>query len=108
MPRCRSVAIVAAGKSAFGASVRALQSAASLSDRVATRATVVGMAFTDDELEYLRSHPLARVATVAADGQPDVTPVALEVGASAVSTTRGGGATHASGNRCADQSDRFC
>jgi pyridoxamine 5'-phosphate oxidase family protein len=37
------------------------------------------MAFTDEELEYLRSHPLARVATVAADGQPDVTPVALEV-----------------------------
>jgi hypothetical protein len=32
----------------------------------------VGMAFTDEELEYLRSQPLARLATVAADGQPDV------------------------------------
>jgi pyridoxamine 5'-phosphate oxidase family protein len=30
------------------------------------------MAFTDEELEYLRSQPLARLATVAADGQPDV------------------------------------
>ena len=39
----------------------------------------VGMAFTDEELEYLRSQPLARLATVAMDGQPDVTPVALEV-----------------------------
>ena len=37
------------------------------------------MAFTDEELEYLRSQPLARLATVAPDGQPDVTPVALEV-----------------------------
>ena len=39
----------------------------------------VGMAFTDEELDYLRSQPLARLATVAPDGQPDVTPVALEV-----------------------------
>ena len=39
----------------------------------------VGMAFTDDELDYLRSQPLARLATVAPNGQPDVTPVALEV-----------------------------
>lgn len=39
----------------------------------------VGMAFTDEEFEYLRSQPLARLATVAPDGQPDVTPVALEV-----------------------------
>ena len=37
------------------------------------------MAFSDDELDYLRSQPLARLATVAPDGQPDVTPVALEV-----------------------------
>jgi pyridoxamine 5'-phosphate oxidase family protein len=42
-------------------------------------ATVVGMAFTDEELEYLRSQPLARLATVAPNGQPDVTPIALEV-----------------------------
>jgi pyridoxamine 5'-phosphate oxidase family protein len=40
---------------------------------------MVGMAFTDEELEYLRSQPLARLATVAPAGQPDVTPVALEV-----------------------------
>jgi pyridoxamine 5'-phosphate oxidase family protein len=38
-----------------------------------------GMAFTDEELDYLRSQPLARLATVASNGQPDVTPVALEV-----------------------------
>ena len=37
------------------------------------------MAFTDEELDYLRSQPLARIATVAPDGQPDVTPVTLEV-----------------------------
>ena len=37
------------------------------------------IAFADDELDYLRSQPLARLATVALDGQPDVTPVALEV-----------------------------
>ena len=39
----------------------------------------VRMAFADDELDYLRTQPLARLATVAPDGQPDVTPVALEV-----------------------------
>ncbi|KWX24235.1 PPOX class F420-dependent oxidoreductase [Mycolicibacterium wolinskyi] len=37
------------------------------------------MAFTDDELAYLRSQPVARLATVNADGQPDVVPVAFEV-----------------------------
>ena len=37
------------------------------------------MAFTEDELRYLRANSLARLATVAADGQPDVTPVALEI-----------------------------
>lgn len=36
------------------------------------------MAFTDDEVTYIRSQPLARVATVSADGQPDVTPVGYE------------------------------
>lgn len=35
--------------------------------------------FTDQELDYLRSQPLARLATRAVDGQPDVVPVALEV-----------------------------
>lgn len=36
------------------------------------------MSFTDEELAYLRSHPLARVATVGEDGQPDVVPLAFE------------------------------
>ena len=36
------------------------------------------MAFTDDEIEYLRSQPLARLATHSADGQPDVVPVSFE------------------------------
>ena len=36
------------------------------------------MAFTDDELEFLRSHGLARLATSGEDGQPDVVPVAVE------------------------------
>jgi pyridoxamine 5'-phosphate oxidase family protein len=33
------------------------------------------MEFTEAEQEYLRSQPLARVATVSPDGQPDVSPV---------------------------------
>lgn len=41
------------------------------------------MTFTDDELAYLRSQPLGRLATVNADGQPDVVPVAFEVGTEA-------------------------
>jgi pyridoxamine 5'-phosphate oxidase family protein len=36
------------------------------------------MAFTDQEVAYLRSQPVARVATVSADGQPDVVPLAFE------------------------------
>lgn len=36
------------------------------------------MSFTDEEIAYLRSQPLARFATVSADGQPDVVPVAFE------------------------------
>ena len=36
------------------------------------------VSFTHEEIEYLRSQPLARFATVAPDGQPDVTPVAYE------------------------------
>ena len=42
------------------------------------------MSLTDQELEYLRSQPLARIATVAPDGQPDATPVALEVDGTAL------------------------
>ncbi|GEK20511.1 PPOX class F420-dependent oxidoreductase [Cellulomonas xylanilytica] len=37
------------------------------------------MAFTDEELAYLSSQPLARLATVGEDGAPDVVPVAFEV-----------------------------
>lgn len=36
------------------------------------------MSFTDEEVAYLRSQPIARLATVSADGQPDVVPLALE------------------------------
>lgn len=36
------------------------------------------MSFTGEEIEYIRSQPLARVATVAPDGQPDVVPVGFE------------------------------
>lgn len=36
------------------------------------------MSFTEEEIDYLRSQPLARVATVGADGQPDVVPLAFE------------------------------
>lgn len=36
------------------------------------------LAFTPDEIEYLASQPLARLATVGPDGQPDVVPVAVE------------------------------
>jgi pyridoxamine 5'-phosphate oxidase family protein len=36
------------------------------------------MSFTEDEIAYLRSQPLARFATVAPDGQPDAVPVAFE------------------------------
>ncbi len=36
------------------------------------------MSFTDEEIAYLRSQPLARIATVAPDGQPDVAPVGFE------------------------------
>lgn len=36
------------------------------------------MSFSEDELAYLRSQPLARLATVGGDGQPDVVPVACE------------------------------
>lgn len=37
------------------------------------------MTFTEQEIAYLRSQPLARLATVSADGQPDVMPVAIEL-----------------------------
>jgi pyridoxamine 5'-phosphate oxidase family protein len=36
------------------------------------------MSFTGEEIAYLRSQPLARIATVGADGQPDVAPVGFE------------------------------
>ncbi|MBF6237472.1 PPOX class F420-dependent oxidoreductase [Nocardia otitidiscaviarum] len=36
------------------------------------------MTFNDAELAYLRSQPLARLATLATDGRPDVAPVGFE------------------------------
>jgi pyridoxamine 5'-phosphate oxidase family protein len=36
------------------------------------------MSFTPDEIEYLRSQGIGRIATVGPDGQPDVVPVAVE------------------------------
>lgn len=36
------------------------------------------MSFTEDEIAFMNSQPLARVATVSDDGQPDVVPVGFE------------------------------
>jgi pyridoxamine 5'-phosphate oxidase family protein len=36
------------------------------------------MSFNDEEIAYLRSQPLARVATLGAEEQPDVVPLAFE------------------------------
>lgn len=36
------------------------------------------MSFTEEEIAYLRSQPLARLATVSPDGQPDAVPVSFE------------------------------
>jgi pyridoxamine 5'-phosphate oxidase family protein len=36
------------------------------------------MSFTDEEVAYLRSQPLGRLATVSEDGQPDVVPVGFD------------------------------
>jgi pyridoxamine 5'-phosphate oxidase family protein len=49
------------------------------------------MAFSDEEIEYLRSHGTGRLATVGADDQPDVVPVAVEFDGSVLWV--GGGAT---------------
>ncbi|GAA1443080.1 PPOX class F420-dependent oxidoreductase [Nocardiopsis tropica] len=54
------------------------------------------MSFTEAETDYLRSQPLARLATVGPGGQPDVVPVAFEFdgahiwigGAASVTRTR--------------------
>jgi pyridoxamine 5'-phosphate oxidase family protein len=37
------------------------------------------VSFSDEEIAYLQSQPIARLATVNADGQPDVVPVAFEL-----------------------------
>ena len=36
------------------------------------------MSFSDEELDYLRSQRIARLATVGSDGQPDAVPVGFE------------------------------
>jgi pyridoxamine 5'-phosphate oxidase family protein len=36
------------------------------------------VSFSEEEIAYLRSQRLARIATVSADGQPDVVPVGFE------------------------------
>jgi len=36
------------------------------------------MSFSEQEIAYLQSQPLARLATLSANGQPDVVPVAFE------------------------------
>jgi pyridoxamine 5'-phosphate oxidase family protein len=36
------------------------------------------MAFTEEEIAYIRSQPLARLATVNEDGQPDAVPVGFD------------------------------
>jgi len=36
------------------------------------------MSFTPEEVAYIQSQPLVRVATVAADGQPDIVPTGFE------------------------------
>jgi pyridoxamine 5'-phosphate oxidase family protein len=36
------------------------------------------VSFTDEEIAYLRSQPVARLATLGDDAQPDVVPVAVE------------------------------
>jgi pyridoxamine 5'-phosphate oxidase family protein len=36
------------------------------------------VSFSDEEIAYLRSQRLARIATVSADGQPDAVPVGFE------------------------------
>ncbi|MFC6015923.1 PPOX class F420-dependent oxidoreductase [Plantactinospora solaniradicis] len=36
------------------------------------------MAFTEEEVRYLRSQPIARLATLSTDGQPDAVPLAFE------------------------------
>jgi pyridoxamine 5'-phosphate oxidase family protein len=36
------------------------------------------VSFSDEEIAYLRSQPLARLATINEDGQPDLVPVAFE------------------------------
>ena len=36
------------------------------------------MTFTQEEIDYLRTQRLARIATVSADGQPDAMPVGYQ------------------------------
>ena len=54
--------------------------AAPLPDRRGRQSTgAESLSFSDEEIAYLSSQPLARLATVNANGQPDVVPVAFEL-----------------------------
>jgi pyridoxamine 5'-phosphate oxidase family protein len=57
------------------------------------------MPFTDQELAYLRSQPVARVATVGPDGQPDVVPLAFEIDDDGTSVWIGGVGVQVLGTR---------
>jgi hypothetical protein len=58
------------------------------------------MAFSGEEIDYLRSQPVARLATVNEDGQPDVVPVAFELDGPYIWVGGVGPASHAPA-RCA-------
>ncbi|MQA82151.1 MAG: PPOX class F420-dependent oxidoreductase [Streptosporangiales bacterium] len=36
------------------------------------------MSFTSEEIDYVRTQPVGRIGTVAADGQPDAVPIGIE------------------------------
>ncbi|WP_220449551.1 pyridoxamine 5'-phosphate oxidase family protein [Nonomuraea longispora] len=53
------------------------------------------MSFTEEELAYLQSQPLVRIATVSADGQPDVVTASFELDDGNFSGLPGGGRARA-------------
>jgi pyridoxamine 5'-phosphate oxidase family protein len=59
-------------------------------------------AFSDEEIEYLQSHRLGRLATVGRDNQPHVTPLAYRYNADEDSIDVGGRGGFASGKKWRD------